>query len=1121
MAFHAGFPATQLVFPNLDRRDENARRQRQTRPGILDGSQPSSYQRYSYENYQPRTTATSSTASTNANPLQTERGTPSNQPHLAPNRRHVVTPDPVAFRYLEEDPCVSVVNRRATLEGYELYLVEQWVCSRQSPTIVIATYTGDSHQAVVVGVLAVPANESDWSARLRIYFRTMEKFHARPKESPLGEIMVTNLSSFPSALTVIAVRDGDIRQHRQDFIVNEDLKRLGCSGRSGLTLSEPSRATQEKFQSLYKTSDHIPFTESVIELIKQCQTALSIFEMLDQQYIDGLLCDVTETAVGDWWTKIGAEYYNAEPTDGILGPTTIAALLGMLMGARNRLAWFGVSVSKDVFDIDAMKKAIGSFQKDVKLERTRRLDHHTLRRLHSVTTKAAAGDGGWGVQKAIKSTVEGFGGKRGELVYGMVGGKDRGNIGDIETLDIDKFVGLIYGERPKWLWAGKPMRAPTSSATGVLPNVMGDHFQDRSIAAAVDLTSGFITGSTSKEKEREKEKLKNQPVTSTTTAASGHPGQGNSDQHTHPWSMEANGAAQGIAQASTPMAADPMTASGGPVSAAYTESTDMASQGKSGKAPFYAALPTGSATSVNESPYDREREKRQYRDSDRDRKRTMFQSVAGRVSDARSGLGRIRDAMGGGLRNHASRTLRDDTGPGPNSAATSFGPDHVSSVQSSSALSGAPMTAPYGIASPAQASLSSPVMMGRAFTWKTKPEEYLNSLRHERELRQSLPMSENQSAAEIIPSGSHHPDDTDDGEAAAAALEAELSLRLPGYSIPANGRARHLHKEMAAIATDTDATVAASVAKESDVDGPVNEAERDYGPGVLGLLRRHSIAGHEYALDHASYNFLPEGDDSIERLPQKGGPYQQHRLPFEAAGLRRLSFSVAEEAILDWGDIIDLADVELDAADEEGEKTGNDEESGDEIDDKGVRNGSEDDLSDQIALLAASARFATALAVERGLYEDVSKLKDVVGPVVHDRINALESLDAVYTSQIQEVQDIFFQLSSAYERVQSNSQDLLGQERVQTTEAVHEVETLMAKVEYEIGSLASKVQDVEEGVRQFTQQVEYLEQRADELQSHLETESWLHWLVRSVTGIGTVPDVVEGGGGRPERRPPR
>ena len=152
-------------------------------------------------------------------------------------------------RYLEEDPSVSVVVRRDLLHGYELYLVEQWACSRQSPTLVIVTFTGDPRHSVVVGVLAVPADEKDWSPRLRVYFKARQQYHARPKETPLGELMVTNLSSFPSALTVISVPEGDIRKHRQAFIVNEDLKRLGCSGRSGMALTDPTPATQAKFLS--------------------------------------------------------------------------------------------------------------------------------------------------------------------------------------------------------------------------------------------------------------------------------------------------------------------------------------------------------------------------------------------------------------------------------------------------------------------------------------------------------------------------------------------------------------------------------------------------------------------------------------------------------------------------------------------------------------------------------------------------------------------------------------------------------------------------------------------------------------------------------------------------------
>jgi hypothetical protein len=55
---------------------------------------------------------------------------------------------------------------------------------------------------------------------------------------------------------------------------------------------------------------------------------------------------VTERAINDWWTELGTDFYNIEPSDGILGPTTVAALLGMLMGARNRLNAYGAPVAR-------------------------------------------------------------------------------------------------------------------------------------------------------------------------------------------------------------------------------------------------------------------------------------------------------------------------------------------------------------------------------------------------------------------------------------------------------------------------------------------------------------------------------------------------------------------------------------------------------------------------------------------------------------------------------------------------------------------------------------------------------------------------------------------------------
>lgn len=371
-------------------------------------------------------------------------------------KRHqrIVLADPVALIYLEEDPSTTLLHRRTSLQGYEIYIVEQWACSRVHPTFVIATYTGDPAHQIQVGVLGVPTDRNVWSPRLKLYFDAVQQYHAAAKETPLGTLMVTNLSAFPSALTVIAIPDGDLRKNREHFLVNENLKRLGCAGRASLKLQQPSPVVEAKFYQLYKTSDRVPLYAAVMELVKQCQLALTIFDKLAPEYADGLLCDVTEKAIGDWWADVGTDLYNIEPSDGILGATTVAALLGALMGARNRLHAVGAPVPKDAFDLSGMKRGIGSFQKSQKLPRTRRLDRDTFDRLHRVSQKPTNSERWAG---AVKSTVAELSGKGGEMVMGMVG-REKGGISDIETLDLERFVQLVNGERARWLWQGKPRK---------------------------------------------------------------------------------------------------------------------------------------------------------------------------------------------------------------------------------------------------------------------------------------------------------------------------------------------------------------------------------------------------------------------------------------------------------------------------------------------------------------------------------------------------------------------------------------------------------------------------------------------------------------------------------------
>lgn len=820
-----------------------------------------------------------------------------------------------SHRYLEEDPCVNVVKRKDKLQGYELYLVEQWACSRQSPTFVIATYTGDEKHSVVVGVLSVPADEDAWSPRLRVYFKAVQQYHARPRETPIGEVMVTNLSSFPSALTVISVPDGDIKAHRREFIVNEDLKRLGCSGRSGLTLSEPTGAAKAKFCQLYRTSEKIPFADAVVELVKLCQVALYLFGKLEPVYIDGLLCDVTETAVGDWWTEFGAEYYNVEPADGILGPTTVVALLGLLLGARNRLSYLGAPVSKDVFDIETTERGIYYFQKYLKVERSqrsRRLDRQTLYKLHAATAKAAAKEG-WGVQKAVKSTVREIGGERGELVLGMVGGRDKGGIGDIETLDLGKFTKLVSGERAKWLWLGKPKRTTVDSNDKAIPDMSNILF--------------------SKDFNNQQTK-RIQPISQ--------------DDESEPRQREDSPA-------------------------------------------VYSTPAPGSAVSVGESPAEKDA-----------MRRGVFKNVA---RDARSGFERFKDAVynGGAPKGYSNRHSREESIDTPFTAT-------AASLSSNT---------PGG-------SQPSPAPIGRAFTWKTKPEEYLNAMRKEKIL-ESAPVSVAASTRmDVTPDDSRPP--TRAGTNRYKSSNEDMA---------------EMRKEVAAI----ESSVAESAAlDENDLQGPALAAmaHRQFSSTISNLHRRHSGCG-----------------------------FEQPRLYLnETRWPRRLSFSEAEEAVLRWEELVVL--------DEDGHFD------------------PDADLGDPASLAEiASSLYYSILGIEQG-----------IEPWVDQKISAIEQLNQIYSKQQDELQAIYYQRNDAYQQAKQESQEVIAEERSHFTEVLKEIETWVQKLEYEMNGLESRVQDFESGIEEFEVRVGEVEHSAEELKQVLETESWLHWAVRNITGIGTGPNIT-------------
>ncbi|KAG5652466.1 hypothetical protein H0H81_004962 [Sphagnurus paluster] len=105
--------------------------------------------------------------------------------------------------------------------------------------------------------------QSEWDKAIQ-YLR---RDGARPKETPHGVLMATSLAHFRSDYTIVHIPDGNYLAVRDQLYTNINLLRMGCSGRSALTLEPPSDATKSRFISTYHLPDsfssHLTSTESL------------------------------------------------------------------------------------------------------------------------------------------------------------------------------------------------------------------------------------------------------------------------------------------------------------------------------------------------------------------------------------------------------------------------------------------------------------------------------------------------------------------------------------------------------------------------------------------------------------------------------------------------------------------------------------------------------------------------------------------------------------------------------------------------------------------------------------------------------------------------------------------
>lgn len=365
-----------------------------------------------------------------------------------------IFPDIKAIYNLNKaNPFHGIVYNEVTIDGFELYLVENWVAQRRLCSI-ITSYTGNSQDTIHGIEIVLPSDYDHWPPVLKNYYDELIKF-SQPKYNDKFQciLFITNLSTIPLSLHILHIENGDLRSVWLNFKINFNLKSMDCLGRSSNLLVEPSSSSLEKFNQLFKIS--VPNTSSnsnstnvnsssnsnnnnnnnydnvtqnstgkcdnwsyhaITDIIQTVQVALHYFNRYNNA-LDGLLCDFTKAAINNWWADYGKLYFGMEGprNESVLNPTTFTAIVSLTLAAYYKLILENCMNSKHPFhNIDEYFFAISLFQKKINYSRKDHkvyLDHMTLEKLFEATAKYNTNKDILHLKRKVKSKMQDLTGK--------------------------------------------------------------------------------------------------------------------------------------------------------------------------------------------------------------------------------------------------------------------------------------------------------------------------------------------------------------------------------------------------------------------------------------------------------------------------------------------------------------------------------------------------------------------------------------------------------------------------------------------------------------------------------------------------------------------------------------
>eukprot|EP00833_Pecoramyces_ruminatium_P002033 jgi/Orpsp1_1/1176065/evm.model.c7180000056275.1 len=255
----------------------------------------------------------------------------------------------------ENNNLILMNDESVYLEGFQAYIVLDWVTDRTRFCKTIVVYTGNpEHKIHACSISLISSNRESYSGIIEDIFKQFKIDKAKPKTlSDNNIIMVTELISFPTSLTTLPLIDGDYESHK-----------LPCSGRGILTLNEPSAAQKEKFYQLYDIHPSVPFNFAILEIVKILQKSLYLLKMLtNPKCDDGLICNETIEAIKNYYKSMNL--LNTDIDTSWCNPTIVKEIIKEIIDLIFKLHVLGYQSQKDPFqDSGILRRQIISFKKN-------------------------------------------------------------------------------------------------------------------------------------------------------------------------------------------------------------------------------------------------------------------------------------------------------------------------------------------------------------------------------------------------------------------------------------------------------------------------------------------------------------------------------------------------------------------------------------------------------------------------------------------------------------------------------------------------------------------------------------------------------------------------------------